>query len=465
MIGRVWGICVLLWVAGLGAAHGQDGGCLAVATEVPTLSQSAPEVPARIDFWVDGSVSMKGFAAGGSGRRGDGDTYRALIGELPRLMLANDLEAHYHIYGANQHGQATRGEIDRQAFVKAATPAFYDQPGFKQGANAADILADTVDLPADQVTVVFTDMFLTQPGDGGGSDPDALIRPLRHLLQKEREVAFVAIASRFDGWVYDLPGGLEVKHTGWRPFFLLIAGGPAQVAWTVDLLEEQSVLLELALHPEELPAYRVIQFGASQLTTSWERPALWVGVDDHEGKGMRERELVPTEEPDAQYVVRRDNQPHARLDLPQGDGASDPKVTARLWALYGVEDLSRHGCQRGEGAPTWLPVDDPDALALLVNEAQGKVTLFADWLRLGFLQSGTLYHLQMEVTGEPSKAVPGWVDAWSIGVLEAEKGAYAEREPFPAVGLEGLIKTLILLENSLSSGAVLDRIDLVFRVE
>ena len=226
-------IAVLSFVAS-GAASCGGGKPPAVASkdlEGPAAVTGATDVATdsiRVDVYLDATVSMSGFTAGGA------SNYAKFL-EALESSLSNawkKVDIHFGKFGS------TSREIQRPEFLTARAPQFYTERGMN-AVTAIDQVAKCDTGP--RLNVVVTDLFQKE------GDLNAIVGRIKdQCLQKGIAVGVLAMKSQFDGSVYDARGpAYPYKAAGsdtaaYRAFYALLFGQPGQFDALVQSLEQLS---------------------------------------------------------------------------------------------------------------------------------------------------------------------------------------------------------------------------------
>lgn len=195
---------------------------------VDTASVSGTSVPrvdsARVDLYLDATVSMAGYVADPNSR------YASFLRELEAATQAawRRAEVNFYKFGA------TSAKIDRADFVNAPR-----SPGFF--AERITGIDQVVDCGAPgRVTVVLTDLFQS------AGDVNAIVGRIKtRCFQHGRSAAVLGVRSQFDGTVYDAnvppfryASGADTAT--YRPFYALMLGDAPAVERLLAALGEQA---------------------------------------------------------------------------------------------------------------------------------------------------------------------------------------------------------------------------------
>lgn len=188
--------------------------------------------PAEIDFCLDATPSMEGFAAAPD------SVYLRFLEDLEGSLLAG-LEAG----GAVRYckfGAAIR-QIERSEFRQARFPAFYREPGIFKDTNLELLLEKRPAEPAGGVVVAVTDLFQKD------QDLNLVVRQIKEgcLSRPDCSVGLLALPSAFDGMVHDSKAGSyhyrsTADPASLRPFYLLMFGQEARILQLSEVLSAKS---------------------------------------------------------------------------------------------------------------------------------------------------------------------------------------------------------------------------------
>jgi hypothetical protein len=189
--------------------------------EAVGLPSTRPRPPVTLHLYLDGSLSMAGYADGAAANvRPLGDLLAILDGLSERAKAPLT----YERFGAR------RAPLSKTAALEFAQPKAYRCNGASgcdnQESRIDQVLQAVRSSPPGQVGIVVTDLWLSNTAFAG-SPQVALGAPLTDLLQQGRAVGVLGVRAPFSGRLYDLPGQPMLK--GSRPLFVLIIGREADV--------------------------------------------------------------------------------------------------------------------------------------------------------------------------------------------------------------------------------------------
>ncbi|HEV7587967.1 MAG TPA: hypothetical protein VGO40_07525 [Longimicrobium sp.] len=182
----------------------------------------------RVNVYVDGTVSMSGFLAGGSSR------YTGFLDGVESALQNGLRRADVHYF---KFGRVVR-ELDRAGFRAARTPSFYAEHGISDVTQIDSVIQ--CDSGA-QVTVAVTDLFQDE-----GDVQSIVSRIKNRCFAKGAAVGILAIPSEFNGMVYDAvvppyPYSSTGDAATYRPFYAVMLGAPEHLERIHDALRAANV--------------------------------------------------------------------------------------------------------------------------------------------------------------------------------------------------------------------------------
>lgn len=215
---------VLLAVATLASFCTADSVPKAWTPDISSVvgTQSAPADSMRMDVYLDGTVSMGGYAV-------PGGNYGRFLEELESTSQTawKHTDIHYYKFGG------TVREIPRREFLDARSQGFYHEAGL----SAITSIQKAINCRrGPNVSVVITDLFQTE-----GDVNTVVDQVKRQCFQQGVTVGVLGIPSQFDGTVYDAKvpafrytSGADTSSL--RPFFALMFGEQAAIERLVSSL-------------------------------------------------------------------------------------------------------------------------------------------------------------------------------------------------------------------------------------
>lgn len=188
-------------------------------------SQAGPA--GNIHVYLDGSGSMSGYV--NQPKPGSDGLWilNAMIPSLPSLASAGGGKVYF--YRAGDGRAADLGQVDKpltdQQLKETVRPSWY------VGKDAPlDVpLAQAVTRPPQDVTIVVTDLFLSD-AEMAGESFYALRRPMATALRENRSIGILGIRHNFNGTIYDIPGAVsQYRDASVRPLMLLMVGPAARI--------------------------------------------------------------------------------------------------------------------------------------------------------------------------------------------------------------------------------------------
>ena len=179
-------------------------------TAAVTGTAAARTDSARVDLYVDATVSMGGYVADPNGR------YPQFLEGLESAAQTTWRRADVHFFRFGEQAQ----QLSRPAFLGAKAPGFYTEKitGIDQVVDCGG--------PSD-VRVVVTDLFQSE------GDVNAIVGRVKdRCFQRGRAVAVLGVPSQFRGKVYDakVPAyayASTASPASFRPFYALLLGAPS----------------------------------------------------------------------------------------------------------------------------------------------------------------------------------------------------------------------------------------------
>ena len=178
----------------------------------------------EIDVYVDATTSMEGYVGA---QTEYAEFLRALEASLISKWGRSDIR--FYKFGTRVDS------VGRDDFLSARDDLrFYRQRGVFEKTNIDSVLART---DSDRVSVVITDLFQ----DAG--DTNALVGKIKNrVFGRGLAVGVLALESRFDGMIYDAPGGsyryasTAGDPSTYRPFYAFLVGAPGQVERLIETM-------------------------------------------------------------------------------------------------------------------------------------------------------------------------------------------------------------------------------------
>jgi hypothetical protein len=151
--------------------------------------------------------------------------FRDLVISLPRLVSQVSEKVFMFAFGR------TIRPIPLNEMPRYSSPQVYRDTESKIG----DALARLEALPADEIGILVTDLFLTGEEIFGGAA--AIRSPLRTILADGRSVGMMGIRSGFSGTIFDIPIVRTYDGAEERPFYVIVTGQQQVVAHLLRRIE------------------------------------------------------------------------------------------------------------------------------------------------------------------------------------------------------------------------------------
>lgn len=356
-------------------------------------------------------------------------TFRDLVLSLPQLASGVADRVNALAFGR------TLRPLPLSDLPRAGRPDFYRDAESRIG----DALAKMESLPADELGILVTDLFLTGEEVFGGAA--AIRAPLSRILADGRAVGLMGIRSGFSGTIFDIPGVRTYEGAAERPFYVVATGSLHAVARLLRRVEVE-ILAPLPPTPDgaarsHVTIYsRLPQFSSSlALTLAPEGPAtLTSSLSAGLGSEVRQ-------------VIFPGGLGGATARIPLGDLATGPvllpdvlRVEETVWA----ESSARAAC-----ADRWLRIRSlPGPLASLSARDDVPV-LSVGGSSLARVPPGVpfLLHARVSATGiSEAPAATSWTRAWNLEAREAEAFVAARPRLFRTLHLREvatMLETLV----------------------
>jgi hypothetical protein len=171
-----------------------------------------------VDLYLDGTASMAGYVADGSGRYGE--FVKALESSVRTGWRSSDLRFF-------KFGTAVRPLPREEVFPAAFTPGFFSERGIFEKTHIDSVVDRT---SRDRLSVVVTDLFQDE------GDVNELVMHIKERgFSRGVEVALLGVRSPFDGQVFDA-GVTPYRYRSvagqpatYRPFYALVFGDRANL--------------------------------------------------------------------------------------------------------------------------------------------------------------------------------------------------------------------------------------------
>lgn len=191
----------------------------------PTTTQSA----IRADVYVDGTVSMEGFASSHT-------RYVKFLEDIEAALTGAWSSSQVKYF---KFGTVVRELPDRKEFLGAATRAFYHEKGLSANTAIDLVIAQASEA---NLSILITDLFQTE------GDFNAMATAVKdYFLKKGKAVGVLAIPSEFDGVVYDarVPAyryTSSAEASTRRPFYAILVGNSADIERLLDVMSKSAYI-------------------------------------------------------------------------------------------------------------------------------------------------------------------------------------------------------------------------------
>jgi hypothetical protein len=308
-----------------------------------------------------------------------------------------------------------------------------------------DALAQMHALPADELGLLVTDLFLTGEELFGGAA--AIRAPLARILESNRSIGLMGIRSGFYGTIYDIPGVRTYSGASERPFFL-VATGPATAVARLFRRVETELLGPLPPTSDGQPRSFATIFSRTPFLAG-PLPVLLAPV----APAAEASSLVP----DLGSQVRR-------VAFPSALGsASGPIAIKELTSgpvllpdLFRVDETVWAEAPRGARAACgerWIPIRSLPSSLASIDLSGASPMLSVGGPALARVPPGVPFIIYAKVSAtalSESPAATAWTRVWSLEPREAEAFTSSRPRFFKtlhlrevAAMLEGLVRESI----------------------
>jgi len=225
--------------------------------------------PKKIDFYLDVSLSMKGFVVNSKKKKTRQNHYE-LDSELNEIKIFENIDYHYikflnvlpaicpiitgdsgnvsySKFGTSIVSMDTQ-QIYKAArpvkcFNKVACPSFYDTcvrgKCLYRESHIGEVLNLAIEKDDESLSIILTDLFLMKEQISG--ETSEVCRPLIQAINNGKSVGILGIKSHFTGRVYDLPIDKPSYYDldGSRPFFVLMIGKTEHILKFYNKIKKQ----------------------------------------------------------------------------------------------------------------------------------------------------------------------------------------------------------------------------------
>jgi hypothetical protein len=409
----------------------------AAASELAATSEGL-RVPAAT-IYLDVSGSMQGYVSpprppspGRPAAAGEPRVYRDIVLGLPQLLLTLAEQTNVFAFGQ------TIRTVPGAGLAAAGRPEFYRD----QSSRIQDALRQVEALPAGEIGIVVTDLFLSGEAILRGAE---LRAPLARILDGGRAIGLVGIRSGFAGLISDLPGARPYPDATERPFYLIVAGPHEAVVRLVRRLNAEF------LAPVPPPAdggarHHAVIF--SHAAGPSQPVQLVFGASDG---ATPVRDLLRDAGPAVgRFRFGPGGAGVLTAEVPTGRSAAAPVLLPDSWRItQAVWGEHRNGAAQACGQ-RWTRLESIEAPARLVDGQAGRPAIAIPGATFARSRPGQVFLLRIEVGsaglgGEPSET--RWTRAWSFDPRDTEGLISSKPRFFPtlnlreiAIMLEGLAR-------------------------
>jgi len=430
------------------------------------LSQSKKNItkmsPSVIDFYLDVSLSMKGFVVQPRSAKPDKNeinyNYIKILSILPTICPAiteNSDSVHYSKFGIRivpmDIRQIYKAATPVRCFSKVNCPSFYDTDNKGTPCNNKDclykesrigeVLKQTLQKPKDTLSVILTDLFLMKEEISG--ETSQVCQPLIQSLKTGKAVGILGVKSRFIGNVYDLPLDYQKYYTlnGSRPIFIIMIGQEEHVLSFYHKLKNQIF--------EKTPKdhYNFIFFTSRILNN----PITMENIFNANGlnifNGKQTQRLIKDYPIYQQYILKqaKRNKKAAKLSLDLSKlkrayslVVSKYKYNRMLWIHHFTKSKDKKICER-----SWIDLK-LKKFPVNVNAKEETMDISFFETKRGFPRDKTYFlslQINIEKVGFDSNALK-WLSQWSFKASDQIDLLQKRPEFFPALNLKQLYMIL-----------------------
>lgn len=389
----------------------------------------------EVHIYLDGSASMSGFVAMPKPNANAPWIMNAMIQSLP--SIATTIGGRAQFYRSGDGRAADQAQVNKplseQQLREAVRPAWYN------GKDAPlDVpLTQALQRPAQDVTIVVTDLFLSD-AEMVGESFYTLKRPLDAALRAGKAIGILGIRHSFNGLVYDIPGrGEPYREATSRPLMILMIGPPARIAAIKERLDSE-FLRE--------------QANQSRFTLFTPRPGQgFRGID-----GWGDRFLSAS---DGVAASRAFEDVLSSLQIPKIEitskaNAVDGRLTlSDLWTKYALHPaevkveskiwhLQKPRARRCEDRWDVMDLQEPPLSAGLAPGMEAQLQVLPGEMRQDLIFGRYLIVSRLTVAGLSLEPAASWMSEWGFNPQDADKLLARKPQFFPALNLARLGRAL-----------------------
>lgn len=417
------------------------------AETVKTGSYTIPTAPEAVNVYLDASLSMKGYLVKDAGSRHDEYVYPILLDEgMVDFEKAKSLRV-FKCGTAIQ--EVPKNQIEQAAQFSrcfgSKCKSFYDtnlegEPCHKgsrdngcvnQDSDLVKIFSKIAANPYGITSIITSDLFLSTEKSNGFIGTAS--KPLQTIFDRGDVIAILAVASRFNGYIYDIFPKQHIEYSGMRPVYMLVTGPKKNVLWILGRMEQRlksrtGIIWHSALLD---PGLGMVETLESVLNNE----------KAHIGDTVtRVNNLLNSRYSSIPQFQIRDFSPDIKFDLKaqeNGGRTIQPHlITAGL-----KTSLWKHvsGMQNTEN--DWNELTTHQKIVPVQN---GTLTIDISKLT-GDLNRKQTYFIDIAVTAkqwEVLATLPGWIDRWNFTAGQFEEIDRKEQDIFPTLNLKRVCQTM-----------------------
>jgi len=418
--------------------------------------------PSAIDFYLDVSLSMKGFVVQPRSAKPDKNeinyNYIKILSMLPTICPAiteNSDSVHYSKFGIRivpmDIRQLYKAATPVRCFSKVNCSSFYDTDNKGKPCNNKDciykeshigeVLKQTLKKSKDTLSVILTDLFLMKEEISG--ETSQVCQPLIQSLKTGKAVGILGVKSRFIGNVYDLPLDYQRYYTlnGSRPIFMIMIGQEEHVLSFYHKLKNQIF--------EKTPKdhYNFIIFTSRIL----KNPITMENVYNVNGlnifNGKQSKRLIKDFPIYQQYILKqvKRTKKTAKLSLdlskvkrPHSLVVNKYKYNKKLWIHHFTKSKDIRICER-----SWIDLKLKN-FPVNINDKEEAMDILFFKSKRGFPR-GKTYFLSLQINidkvGFDSHTLK-WLSQWSFKASDQIDLLQKKPDFFPALNLKQLYMIL-----------------------
>jgi hypothetical protein len=430
-----WALVLCVSISWPGAA--QDACWPAGYSPQPTTMMPAtPSGAGELHIYLDGSASMSGFVAQPKPGANAPWIMNAMIQSFPNLASAIGGKAVF--YRAGDGRAADQAQVDRPLTDQQLREAV--RPGWYNGKDAPlDVpLTQALQRPAQDVTIVVTDLFLSD-AEMVGESFYTLKRPLDAALRAGKAIGILGIRHSFNGNIYDIPGRPEAyRDPSSRPLMFLMIGPPARIVAVKEKLDseflrEQGDQSRFTLFtPKPHRGFRGIDAWGDRYLTSTDKIAPTRAFDE-----SVTAVAIPKIE-----LSSKAGSIEGKLDLSElwakyALRPAEIRVESKMWLLQ--KPKSRRCEDRWDSE---MEMQGAPVAAALGSGLEARLNVLPTDMREDVILGRYLIVSKLTVAGLSLEPVASWMSDWGFVPQDTEKLLAKKPQFFPALNLARLGRAL-----------------------